>query len=79
MINKTGKSSDPIPTANVKPLCHDEDVNSDGIDDLVCHFVTIDIMGVDGTSMSAMVSGELLDGTVIEGTDTVNIVKDTCN
>lgn len=60
-------------------LCSYEDVNGDFISDLVCHFVTQDIAGVDGESTSATVNGELLDGTPIEGTDSVNIVKDTCN
>ncbi|MCK5015364.1 MAG: hypothetical protein KAS66_16275 [Candidatus Omnitrophica bacterium] len=60
-------------------LCSYEDVNDDFIDDLVCHYVTTDIAAIDGESYSATVNGELLDGTPIEGTDSVNIVKDTCN
>lgn len=60
-------------------LCSYGDINGDFIDDLVCHFLTADISGVDGESTSATVNGELLDGTPIEGTDGVNIVKDTCN
>ena len=60
-------------------LCSYEDVSGDYIDDLVCHYVTTDIAGVNGESSTATVNGELLDGTPIQGTDGVNIVKDTCN
>ena len=60
-------------------LCSYEDVNEDIYYDLVCHFVTADIAGVDGESSTATVNGELLDGAPIEGTDSINIVKDTCN
>ncbi len=60
-------------------LCSYEDVNDDLFFDLVCHFLTADIAGIDGQTSTATVNGELLDGTSIEGTDSVNIVKDTCN
>ena len=60
-------------------LCSFEDVDGDFIDDLVCHFLTTDIAALDGDSLTATVNGELLDGTPIEGSDGVNIVKDTCN
>jgi hypothetical protein len=60
-------------------LCSPEDVNGDGIDDLVCQYLTTDIAGIDGQSSTATVNGELLDGTPIQGTDGVLIVKDTCN
>ena len=60
-------------------LCGYQDINGDFISDLVCHFVTTDIAGIDGESTTATVNGELFDGTPIEGTDSVNIVKDTCN
>lgn len=60
-------------------LCGYQDINGDLISDLVCHFVTTDIAGIDGESTTATVNGELFDGTPIEGTDSVNIVKDTCN
>jgi hypothetical protein len=59
-------------------LCSYEDVNGDIIDDLVCHYVTADIAGIGGESTSATVNGALRDGTPIAGTDTINIVKDTC-
>jgi hypothetical protein len=60
-------------------LCSYEDVNGDFIDDLVCHYVTVDIAGIGGESTSATVNGALLDGTPIVGTDTINFVKDTCS
>ncbi len=60
-------------------LCSYEDVNGDSFIDLVCHYVTTDIAGIDGEATSATVNGELVDGTPIEGTDSVSIVKDTCN
>ena len=60
-------------------LCSYEDVNDDLFYDLVCHFLTADIAGIDGQTSTATVNGELLNGTSIEGTDIVNIVKDTCN
>jgi hypothetical protein len=42
--------------------------------------VTVDINAADGDSFPATVMGNLLNnGTDIEGTDTVNIVKDTCD
>jgi len=60
-------------------LCSIEDVNGDFEYDLVCQYVTTDIAGVDGESTSATVNGEFLDGTPLEGSDTISIVKDTCN
>ena len=59
-------------------LCSYEDVNFDGFADVVCHFVTTDIAALDGDSTTATVNGALFDGTLIEGSDSVNIVKDTC-
>jgi hypothetical protein len=59
--------------------CSYEDVNGDSINDLVCNFATPDIAGVDGESTDLTVNGELIDGTAIEGSDSSNIVKDTCN
>lgn len=62
-----------------RSLCSYEYINDDIFNDLVCHFLTADIAGVDGQSSLATVNGELFDGTLIKGTDGVNIVKDTCN
>ena len=61
-----------------RSLCSFEDVNFDGFTDLVCHFLTTDIAGVGGQTTTAKVNGALFDGTLIEGSDSVNIVKDTC-
>ena len=60
-----------------RELCSVEDVNDDGILDLVCHFVTVEL-GLTGGDTEATVRGELLDGTPFEGTDSVNLVKDGC-
>ena len=45
----------------------------DGFLDLVCHFITMDIVPEAGDT-TATISGDLNDGTAIEGTDSVNIV-----
>jgi hypothetical protein len=45
----------------------------DGFDDMVCHFITMDIVPEAGET-TATISGELNDTTPIEGTDSVNIV-----
>lgn len=67
-------------------LCSVEDVSGDfsdvifgleglpdGIDDLVCHFVTMQMVHEEGDT-EATLAGALFDGTRIEGTDSVNIV-----
>ncbi len=59
-------------------LCSHEDINFDGSADLVCHYQMMDMATLDGDSTSATLSGSLDNGTRIEGTDVVNIVKDTC-
>ena len=55
-----------------KQLCSIEDVNGDGYDDLVCHFVTIDLASLDGASTTAQLSGNLLDSTPFTGSDSVS-------
>ena len=60
-----------------KDLCHVTDVNDDGFDDLVCQFVAVGL-ALSGGDTTATVVGELNDATPFEGTDSVNIVKDTC-
>ncbi len=70
-------------------LCSFEDVSGDfsvtpegapdGYTDLVCHFVTIDISALDGDSLEATLEGALLSGQPISGSDSINIVKDTCS
>ena len=62
-----------------KSLCSVEDVNDDYYDDLVCHFNTTELGDMlDGTSTLATVKGETAEGTPIEGSDTITIVKDEC-
>lgn len=52
----------------------------DGYDDLVFHFSTPELRKdnggtLDGDSIEAMLTGETIDGTPIEGTDSVRIIK----
>lgn len=58
-------------------LCGTEDINADGYTDLVCHFNTTGL-SLDKTSTSATVKGKTVEGTPIEGSDSVAIVKDGC-
>lgn len=55
------------------PLCSVEDTNGDSYLDLVCHFEddTSEWLGGDDT---ATLTGQLLDGTRIEGSDSICIV-----
>jgi hypothetical protein len=53
--------------------CNDEDVNDDGLPDLVCHFRTRDTGFTDGDS-SGHLRGMTSDGEVIVGADSVRIV-----
>lgn len=50
-----------------------EDVNSDGFDDLVVHIEDVDGTFTSGSG-TAQLSGELLDGTPIRGTDEICVV-----
>jgi hypothetical protein len=56
------------------PLCTFEDSNGDGFLDLVCHFEDEPGEWVEGNNESATLTGELVDGTGIEGTDSICIV-----
>ncbi|MDH3372082.1 MAG: hypothetical protein OEM85_01760 [Gammaproteobacteria bacterium] len=58
---------------NKGPFCGSEDTNSDGFADLVCHFEDDTSAWVAGNS-GATVTGSLLDGTAIEGSDSICIV-----
>ena len=51
-----------------------EDVNDDGLDDLVVHVVTEEL-DLDEDDTVAVLEGELYDGTPLEGSDSVKIVK----
>ena len=59
---------------NKGPLCSTEDVNADGYLDLVCHFEDDPAQWLEGIDENATLTGELLDGTFIEGTDSICIV-----
>ena len=48
-------------------FCRVKDVNNDGYDDFLCHY--------QDTTMDGMLTGELLDGTPIEGVDTICVVN----
>jgi hypothetical protein len=50
---------------------HPEDVNSDGLTDLVSHYRTDEAWIEDG---EACVTGETLDGTPFSGCDVVSVV-----
>lgn len=58
---------------NKGPLCSIEDVNGDEMDDMVCQFEDDPGMWAAGTG-TATLTGELLDGTPIEGTDSICVV-----
>lgn len=56
-------------------LCDYGDVDDDTYDDLVCHFVTMDLAALDDESTTAIENTELIDKTSIIGEDSVTIVK----
>lgn len=58
---------------NSNPMCSLEDVNGDGEWDLVCQFEDDSSLWAPGDG-EATLSGALLDGTEIEGTDSICIV-----
>jgi hypothetical protein len=64
MVGKSGKY-----------LCHTEDVNGDGLDDLVCKFETAQFLIEPGVSV-AVLEGRTYAGRVIRGEDSIRIVPD---
>jgi probable HAF family extracellular repeat protein len=58
-----------------KYLCHDEDVDEDGLLDMVCQIYTAQFMLEKGETVAVM-EAETFDGTAISGEDTINIVPD---
>lgn len=59
---------------NKGSTCSVEDSNGDGYLDLVCHFEDDPSQWIEGVDGNAKLSGELVDGTLIEGTDSICIV-----
>ena len=56
-----------------KLRCHTDDVNYDGLQDLVCNFLIEQVLIQPGDS-TAVLEGETFDGTPIRGEDSVKIV-----
>jgi len=59
---------------NKGPLCSLEDVDMDGLLDLVCHFSDDTTNWAPGESSTAVVSGNLIDGSAFNGSDTICVV-----
>jgi hypothetical protein len=58
-----------------KYLCHQEDVNLDGLIDLVCQVYTAQFM-VDEGETTAILEAKTLDGTKLRGEDFIRVVPD---
>ena len=52
-----------------------EDVNGDGLLDVVCHFYTQETAFQDGDT-NGVLKGFTMDGVAIQGTDTIRLVPD---
>jgi hypothetical protein len=60
---------------NSLAFCHTEDVNVDGLSDLVCHFNTLSTGFIRGDTLGSL-NGKTIDGILVGGTDSVSIVPD---
>ncbi len=60
---------------NGVPNCGQEDVNGDGLQDLACHFVT-QKTGFQPGDTQGILKGQTLNGTSIEGSDSIRIVPE---
>jgi hypothetical protein len=58
-----------------KYLCHQEDVNLDGLIDLVCQVYTAQFMVEEGET-SVILEAETFDGTKLRGEDNIRVVPD---
>ena len=58
-----------------KYLCHQEDVNLDGLTDLTCQIYTAEFFVEEGET-TAILEAETLDGTKLRGEDVIRIVPD---
>jgi hypothetical protein len=65
-----GKTGDEVSLA----LCNNEDINADGLADLMCHFYT-QFTGFQVGDTEGILKGQTIDGIPIEGFDSVNILK----
>ncbi|MEK9180208.1 MAG: kelch repeat-containing protein [Patescibacteria group bacterium] len=59
--------------SNGQPMASYSDINGDGFTDITVHFSTNDLQLSQG-DVQADLTGELIDGTLIEGSDSVRIV-----
>jgi hypothetical protein len=73
MFGQTGDEEESLAFCSPSP----EDVNDDGYDDLVCHFYT-QMTGFACGDTEGILKGETLDGTPLEGSDSVRIVPSAC-
>jgi hypothetical protein len=75
MINQAsltfGPTGDELSLAFCNP--YGEDINSDGILDLVCHFYTIDT-GFQSGDTAGILKGKTVGGSPVEGVDSVRII-----
>ncbi len=63
-----------VSTSTGEPACGQEDVNSDGWADLLCHYRTIELDPPAGAT-SLVLEGRTLDGQRIRGEDSVSVLR----